>query len=95
MNSLNFDPTNKTVIGVRFGSAGNGADIFGVFGTTQNPEPLLDWGDAPDTYGTLNADNGPRATCSRGTCSSVCRRIRKPTASPAPMPRRRPCRRRR
>jgi len=60
-----FDPATDTVIGVRFGSAGNGADIFGVFGTTKNPEPASDWGDAPDTYGTLADNNGPSHLLSR------------------------------
>ena len=61
-----FDPASDTVIGVRFGSAGGGADIFGVFGTTKNPQPLRDRGDAPESYGTLNADNGPNHLLSRG-----------------------------
>src|SRR6056297_1004999 len=61
-----FDPANDTVIGVRFGSAGGGADIFGVFGTTKNPQPLRDWGDAPASYGTLNSASGPNHLLSRG-----------------------------
>jgi len=61
-----FSAANDTVIGVRFGSAGDGADIFGVFGTTKNPQPLRDRGDAPASYGTLNADNGPNHLLSRG-----------------------------
>jgi len=55
-----FDPATDTVVGLRFGSAGNGADIFGVFGTSTNPVILRDYGDAPDSYGTLTAANGPR-----------------------------------
>ncbi len=55
-----FDPATDTVIGARFGSAGNGADIFGVFGTSSNPGILRDYGDAPDSYGTLEASSGPR-----------------------------------
>jgi hypothetical protein len=47
-----FDPSTATVRGVQFGSAGNGADIFGVFGLTQDPGDLNDFGDNPDSYGT-------------------------------------------
>jgi len=54
-----FNPTTDVVVGARFGSAGGGADIFGVFGTTLSPIDLRDRGDAPDSYGTLNASNGP------------------------------------
>lgn len=55
-----FDPASDTVIGVRFGSAGNGADIFGVFGTTLSPVDLRDYADAPESYGTSLSNNGPR-----------------------------------
>jgi len=55
-----FDPASDTVIGVRFGSAGGGADIFGVFGTSQIPIELMDFGDAPAGYATLMAQDGAR-----------------------------------
>ncbi|MEM9302167.1 MAG: exosortase-dependent surface protein XDP2 [Pseudomonadota bacterium] len=55
-----FDPASDVVIGVRFGSAGGGADIFGVYGTSEAPVLLEDFGDAPSTYATEIADNGPR-----------------------------------
>jgi len=56
----NFDPATDVVVGVRFGSAGNGADIFGVYGTSRSPVDLFDYGDAPESYGTLLLNNGPR-----------------------------------
>jgi len=63
-----FDPASDVVVGVRFGSAGNGADIFGVYGTTKNPIELSDKGDAPDSFGTLRASNGPEHLLSNDLC---------------------------
>jgi hypothetical protein len=55
-----FDPVTDVVVGVRFGSAGGGADIFGVYGASKNPVDLFDFGDAPEIYRTLLVDDGPR-----------------------------------
>lgn len=55
-----FDPATDTVVGLRFGSASNGADIFGMFGTSKSPVNLVDFGDAPASYGTLLVNNGAR-----------------------------------
>lgn len=53
-----FDASTDTVVGVRFGSAGGGADIFGVYGLSQNPGLDFDRGDAPDSYATDLSDDG-------------------------------------
>ncbi|GAB4167401.1 MAG: hypothetical protein Kow0020_00230 [Wenzhouxiangellaceae bacterium] len=55
-----FDPAADVVVGLRFGSAGGGADIFGIFGLSGNPIPLYDLGDAPSAYPVVFSAGGPR-----------------------------------
>jgi hypothetical protein len=55
-----YNPADGIVVGVIFGSDGGGADIFGVFGTGSPPVEVSDFGDAPDSYDTTLAFDGPR-----------------------------------